>query len=259
MDHRDAMHPERRSRNPRSAGVSAEDQPQRPSILAGTRWNQRRPVGPTCCGWCSAHTAALRGKSSRAVRILPLPWQPADHRRMVTAAWLFVPEGHRRKLAGGKLAPAGAAPGGHVERGHAPAGHRRNFWHRSARSVSATARRLGQAGQFFDAPLGHGATPHGFRGRRPLTRTCPRLISSGVPPGRETGGQPGQPLSRNDAVRATGARPSGRRNARPQLPLPTTRTRTTTHYLVSKKERLEIRSPDTGRTFLRPEGRTPTA
>ena len=40
--------------------MSAEDQPQRPEIRAGTRWNQRRPKGLTCCGWCSAHTAALR-------------------------------------------------------------------------------------------------------------------------------------------------------------------------------------------------------
>ena len=43
-------------------------------------------------------------------------------------------------------------------------------------------------GHFFAAPLGHGATGHGFRGRRPLARTCPRLISSGVPPGPEPRG-----------------------------------------------------------------------
>ena len=64
------MNTERRSRNPRSAAVSAEDQPQRPRILGGTRWNQRRPVRPTCCGWCAAHTAALRENSSRRERIL---------------------------------------------------------------------------------------------------------------------------------------------------------------------------------------------
>ena len=64
------MNPERRSRNRRSAAVSAEDQPQRPRILAGTRWNPSRPLRPTCCGWCSAHTAALREKSSRRARIL---------------------------------------------------------------------------------------------------------------------------------------------------------------------------------------------
>ena len=83
MDHRDTMNTARRSRNPRSAAVSAEDQPQRPRIPASTRWNQRRPLGPTGCGWCSAHTAALREKSSRRARILqscstmvghPSPW-----------------------------------------------------------------------------------------------------------------------------------------------------------------------------------------
>ena len=60
----------RRSHNPRSAAVSAEDQPQRPGIPAGTRWHQQPPLGPTCCGWCSAHTAVLREESSRRTRIL---------------------------------------------------------------------------------------------------------------------------------------------------------------------------------------------
>ena len=50
--------------------MSAEDQPQQPRILGGTRWNQRRPQRPTRCGWCSAHPAALRGKSSHRARIL---------------------------------------------------------------------------------------------------------------------------------------------------------------------------------------------
>ena len=65
-------------------------------------------------------------------------------------------------------------------------------------------------------------------------------------------------LRHNYAVRATGARPSGRRNARPQRPFQTTRTRTTAHRLVSQKNCLEIRSPQTGPTLLRPEGRAPT-
>ena len=240
MDHRDAMNTKRRSRNPRSAAVSAEDQPQQPRNLAGTRWNQRRPMlrAPS-----RAPGKILARREDFAVA-LATSRPPENGRRRLALR----PGGTPQEISRGQARASGRGPRWPRRTGHAPAGHRRNFWRRSARSVSVTARRLGQAGQFFDAPLGHGATPHGFRGRRPLTRTCPRLISSGVPPGRETGGQPGQPLSRNDAVRATGARPSGRRNARPQLPLPTTRTRTTTHYLVSKKERLEIRSPDTGRT-----------
>ena len=42
-------------------------------------------------------------------------------------------------------------------------------------------------------------------------------------------------LSRNDSVRATGARPSGRRNVRPQRPFQTTRTRTAGHHLANWK------------------------
>ena len=38
---------------------------------------------------------------------------------------------------------------------------------------------------FFDAPLGHGEFSQSFRGLRPLPRSCPRLISCGVPPGRD--------------------------------------------------------------------------
>ncbi len=67
----------RRSRSPRSAAVSAEDQPQRPQNLGSTRWNRRRPLRPTRCGWCAAHPVALREKSSRAASILPLHAWPA--------------------------------------------------------------------------------------------------------------------------------------------------------------------------------------
>ncbi len=64
------MNTVRRSRSPRSAAVSAEDQPQQPRNVVGTLRNQRLSVRSTCCGWCSAHTAALREKSSRRARIL---------------------------------------------------------------------------------------------------------------------------------------------------------------------------------------------
>ena len=82
------MNTERRRRNQRSAAVSAEDQPQRSRIPASTRWNQRCPVRPTGCGWCSAHTAALRERSSRAARILPWPGRPA---RPATSSSLPIP------------------------------------------------------------------------------------------------------------------------------------------------------------------------
>ena len=41
MNHGDMMNTERRSRNQRSAAVSAEDQPQRPRNCAGILWNQK--------------------------------------------------------------------------------------------------------------------------------------------------------------------------------------------------------------------------
>ncbi len=184
-------------RHPRSAAVSAADQPQRPRNVVGARGNQTLPVRSTCCGWCSAHTAALRAKPSRAARILPWRWQGSDHRRMVADAWLLVPEGHRRRLAGGKPAPAGAAPGRPAERGLPQRGIGEVFAVvRPATSppLSVASGRSGRRpsptihGHFFDAPLGHGATRHRNRGPRPLAQTGPRLISSGVPPGREPGG-----------------------------------------------------------------------
>ena len=61
----------RQSRNPRRAAVSAEAQPQRPGIRAGTGCFQRRPLAATGCSWCSAPTAALWEKSSQRARILP--------------------------------------------------------------------------------------------------------------------------------------------------------------------------------------------
>ena len=76
-DPRDTMNTGRRGRNARSAAVSAEDQPQRPRNRAGTGWNPRRPLRSTCCGWCPAHTAALREKSSRAAKILRSHGRPA--------------------------------------------------------------------------------------------------------------------------------------------------------------------------------------
>ena len=151
---------------------------------------QHRPANPRSSLYYNS------AKSSRAARILPLRCQSSDHRRMVADAWLFVPEGHRRKLAGGKLAPAGAAPGCHAKRAMPQRGIGEVFGVAGTAAFSPALVASGRSSrppssgipdQFFDAPLGHGATRHGVRGRRPLPRTCPRLISSGVPPGREPG------------------------------------------------------------------------
>ena len=155
--------------------------------------NQYRPVN----SWFPLYYNS--SKSSRAARILPLRCQSAEHRRIVSDAGLLVPEGRRRKLAGGKPAPAGAAPGCHAKRAMPQRGIGEVFGVARpalfrpplvASGRSGRQRATSIPGHFFDAPLGHGATRNGFRGRRPLARTCPRLISSGVPPGREPGVHP---------------------------------------------------------------------
>ena len=109
------------------------------------------------------------------------------------------PGGTPQEISRGQARASGRGPRSPRRTGHAPAGHRRSFWRRPPPPASLSplvasgrsgCRRLASIpGHFFDAPLGHGATRYGFRGRRPLTRTCPRLISSGVPPGREPGGR----------------------------------------------------------------------
>ena len=124
----------------------------------------------------------------------------SDHQRIHADAWLLVPEGRRRKLAGGKPAPAGAAPGCHAERAMPQRGIGESFGvgrpaanpspldapcrSGSQRRIKAARTSSQPPAHFYDAPLGHRAIRDGFQGRRPLLRTCPRLISSGIPPGR---------------------------------------------------------------------------
>ncbi len=68
------------------------------------------------------------------------------------------------------------------------------------------------SGAFFsDAPLGHYAFRDRDRGLRPLARTCPRLISCGVPPGR------GIESPRAGRARLSSARRWGRRTYRGAL------------------------------------------
>ncbi len=99
--------------------------------------------------------------------------QPSDHRRMVADAWLFVPEGRRRKLAGGKPAPAGAAPGRHAERAMPQRGIGEVFGVARPPSVAVTTRRLGQIGvpaigehpgPFLRCPAGARSHPARFPG-----------------------------------------------------------------------------------------------
>ena len=104
-----------------------------------------------------------------------------------------VPEGRRRRLAGGKSAPADAATGSGAELFRAPAGHRRTGPEcRMIAGSSICPRRRAMAVTLRDdrpqkllrSPAGAWPVRRGNRRPRPLPRACPRLISCGVPPGR---------------------------------------------------------------------------
>ena len=110
--------------------------------------------------------------------------------RGCAAACFSVPEGHRRRLAGGQSAAADAAPGNRRQWLGAPAGHRRKspgcrpIAGGSAcptrRTVAETLRDCRQ--KLLRRPAGAWPVRQGNRGPCPLARACPRLISSGVPP-----------------------------------------------------------------------------
>ena len=183
------MNTERRSRNPRSAAVSAEDQPQRLGIPAGTRWNQRRPTGPTCCGWCAAHTAALREDFAVALATIR---PPEDCRRRLALR----PGGTPQEISRGQGRASGRSPRLPPRTGHAPAGHRRSFWHRPLRSFSAPARRLGQIaspgssvqpGPFLRCPAGARSHSARFPGAASAGADLPPANLLRCPSGTGTG------------------------------------------------------------------------
>ena len=110
-----------------------------------------------------------------------------------TTGPLNVPEGLRRKLAGGKPAAAGVAPGCRAQRSMPQRGIGEALGIGRPATSPAPLASSGRSKAhhsadipdcFFDAPR-HRATPAHLRGPRPLARTCPRLISFGVPPGRQ--------------------------------------------------------------------------
>ncbi len=144
-----------------------------------------------------------------------LPWPLSDDERTVANALCFVPEGHRRKLAGGKPAQRARPPGLRGQTCHAPAGHRRSSWRRFPRSFFATARRR----RPFSSMPRWGMEPggSGSGGGVRWGGLAPRLISSGVPPGREPGvparsgysfaEMRGKSKESSDGAAATGDRP----------------------------------------------------
>ena len=92
-----------------------------------------------------------------------------------------VPEGRRRRLAGGKSAPADAAPGNRAMWLRAPAGHRRKG-PEATRGGGNAARRTPP--KTSSMPRWGMARSAAQPGATPAARAGPRLISCGVPPGR---------------------------------------------------------------------------
>ncbi len=106
------------------------------AAAAGPRRTQPRSLG---CG-CAARQYNS-AKSSCAGRIQPLPWPSATDQRIVADAWLCVPEGLRRKLAGGKPAPR-ARPPVVPPNGPCPSGASKKFLATVSRSIFFIPRRL---------------------------------------------------------------------------------------------------------------------
>ena len=75
-------------------------------------------------------------------------------RRIAVAASLFVPEGRRRKLAGGKPASAGAAPGCRVQRDLPQRGIGEAFWAVCRRGPVGPSAVVRRPGPFLRCPAG---------------------------------------------------------------------------------------------------------
>ena len=141
--------------------------------------------------------SATEPQPKQSGTLFPRRWFPF----FVSARTFSVPEGRRRRLAGGKSATADAAPGIRREWLRAPAGHRRNgpdagrspAWLWSDVGCPTCGRRRAvtemlrgwRRQKLLRCPAGAWPVRRGNRGPRPLARACPRLISCGVPPGRE--------------------------------------------------------------------------
>ena len=92
-----------------------------------------------------------------------------------------VPEGRRRRLAGGKSAPADAAPGYRAASLRAPTGHRRKWPEATAGRGNAAVQATPKTSSMPRWGMDRSAAQPGAA---PAERACPRLISCGVPPGR---------------------------------------------------------------------------
>ena len=121
-------------------------------------------------------------ESSRAARIIPRHYPPDDSQRIVADTWLFVPERPRRKLAWGKPAPAGAAPVCAAKRTMPQRGIEEVF---GGVLPAAFPPAVVAAGLFLRCPAGARRQAAPFPGATSAGADLLRLISSGIPPGRE--------------------------------------------------------------------------
>ncbi len=151
----------------------------------------------TSCGWCAAHTAALREKSPRPASILPPPCPPADPQIIVTNAPLFVPEGPRRKLAGGKSAQR-ARPPVAPPNGPCPSGASKKFFEAYPRNISAL---LVTSGHFLRCPAGARIKAAPFPGAASAGADLPPANLLRRPSGTGTGRPRRQRTRREEIVR----------------------------------------------------------
>ncbi len=106
------------TRRPQSGKAAAQAERDRSPVAAATREPGRSkfPPPPRVRGRCGRGPPARRYSRGPA-RLLPLRWHQSDRWKIVAEAGHLVPEGRRRRLAGGKPATAGAAPGCQAEWG----------------------------------------------------------------------------------------------------------------------------------------------
>ena len=179
MDHR-AAKPQPKERGcVRRGPAAAAPKPRRPRVESETS-----PAANPLRLVLRAHSRAPRIVLAAREDFAAAP-APTDEQRIVVSALLLVPEGSRRKLAGGKPAQR-ARPPVAPPNGPGPSGASKKFL--ASSSPQHLRHHHHSPGPFSSMPR-WGTEPLSTvsEGRRPLVRTCPRLISSGVPPGREAG------------------------------------------------------------------------
>ena len=183
VNHRDTMNTEKNRTSPAGVG-SADGDPISPypgfTFLSTT--TLRKPRGPR--GYCRCWAVGRGTKNYRQRCALR-------------------PGGTPQEISRGQARTAGAAPRFARPNVPCPSGASKKFL--ATFSPQFFRHRSSPQAFFFDAPLGHGARWLGFRGRRPLGRTCPPANFLRRPSGTGTGRPRSQRLLiRGDAGKIKG-------------------------------------------------------